>query len=387
MQFNFDQTTDRRNSSSLKWRTYDDDVLPLWVADMDFCSPEPVHSVLRRCIDQGIYGYSIDLPELKETVCSRMRVQQNWDLDPRDIVLLPGLVTGLNLVSRAFGSPGDGVLVNTPVYPPFLSAPINQGKQLQFSRQIHQSNQDKLVYEIDFKDLQNAINDRTQLFILCNPHNPTGRVFSRVELLQLTQICEQNDLVICSDEIHCDLILDSKPHISIAALDPAIADRTVTLIAPSKTFNLPGLGCSIAIITNPELRSRFKRAARGIVPHPNFPGMYAALAAYLECEDWRKELIAYLQGNRQLVTDFVSNRFEGIKATHPEATYLSWLDCREAGIGSEPAQFFLSKARVALNNGKEFGAGGEGFVRLNFGCPRSTLQQALEKMDRALSNR
>jgi len=386
MPTNFDEVIDRRSSSSLKWRVYDPDVLPLWVADMDFPSPEPVHAALRRCIEYGIYGYSIDLPELKETICSRLAALQDWDVAPDDIVLLPGLVTGLNLVSRAYGEPGDGILVNTPVYPPFLTAPANQGKRLQCSRQSLRTDSDFLHYEIDFDSIEETINPYTRVFILCNPHNPTGRIYSRDELFRIARICENHDLVLCSDEIHSDLLLGSESHLSIAAIDPAIARRCVTLLAPSKTFNLPGLGCSIAVITNPELRSRFKKAARGIVPDPNLLGMYAALAAYAECEDWRRELIEYLRENRRLVTDFVSQHLPEIRTTQPQATYLAWLDCNNISAGEDPAEFFLTKARVALNDGREFGPGGEGFVRLNFGCPRSTLREALERMDRALSS-
>ena len=348
MSYDFDQIVDRRNSDSAKWGYYDDDILPLWVADMDFVSPQPIIDAMRDRLDHGIFGYSRTPPELPEAICERMLRQQGWAIDPESILFIPGLVSGLNVVARAIGDRGDGVLVNTPVYPPFLSAPENQLRTLHAAEQSVSLRDGHLHYDIDFYVLGNATDGSSKLFILCNPHNPTGRAYTRDELLGMAELCAERDLVICSDEIHCDLLLDDAKHISIAALDPAIEARTITLLAPSKTYNIPGLGCSIAVIPNPELRARFEAASAGIVPHVNLLGLHAALAAYTQCDGWLNEMLAYLTANRNLVVDYVDQSLPGIRTTVPEATYLAWLDCREAGIEGSPYKFFLENAKVAL---------------------------------------
>lgn len=380
----FDVRVNRRGTDSLKWTKFDDDVIPLWVADMDFASPKPVIDALLKRVEEGVFGYGIDIPELKTAVCERLRAKHDWEVSPEAIVILPGLVTGLNVACRAIGEAGDGVLVNTPVYPPFLTAPTNQDRQLQAAQQARTVRNGELYYEPDIDAFEEAATPGTRLFILCNPHNPTGRIFDRSELLSQAEFCARHDIVICSDEIHCDLLLEERPHLSIAALDPEIERRTITLLAPSKTFNIPGLGCSIAVIPNPGLRSRFKAAASGIVPDVNVLGMYAARAAYSECEQWLAELKKYLRENRDFVVDFVKSRLPILHTTRPEATYLAWFDCRELRTEEGPFRFFLKNAKVAFNNGAYFGPGGEGFVRLNFGCPRSTLQEALGRMSNAL---
>jgi cystathionine beta-lyase len=308
-----------------------------------------------------------------------------WQINPEEIMFLPGLVSGLNLVCRAMGRPGEGVLVQTPVYPPFLTAPANHELKLETASLTHTIQGQTLHYEIDFEIFENAISPETRLFILCNPHNPVGRSYNCEELTRLAEICLRHNLVICSDEIHCDLLMGDTRHIPIASLSPEIANRSITLVAPSKTFNIPGLGCSFAIIRNPELRKRMERAAAGIIPHVNIMGYVAALAAYNEGNEWLEQLLAYLTANRDFVRDFVAEHLPGIRTTVPEATYLAWLDCRQANIDSNPYDFFLKKAKVALNDGARFGPEGEGFVRLNYGCPRSILQQALEQMQAALA--
>lgn len=370
----------------MKWSAYGEGVLPLWVADMDFAAPEPVIAALKARIEHGVFGYSVDLPELKAVVAERLLTRHNWNVSPEAVVLLPGLVSGLNVVCRAIGNEGDGVLVNTPVYPPFLMAPGNQGRNLQFFEQRLSRREHLLAYDVDFDAMASAITPETRLFILCNPHNPTGRAFTRKELEQIAEICARNDIVICSDEIHCDLMLGGAPHHSIAALDPEIGKRTITLIAPSKTFNIPGLACSMAIVEDPELRSRMRVASQGIVPHVNTLGMHASLAAYQSCDHWLAALLDYLTGNRDLLVQFVREQLPSLSITNPEATYLAWIDCRAAGFDNNPHRFFLKQARVALNDGRHFGSGGEGFVRLNFGCPRSVLMEALERMKSALES-
>jgi cystathionine beta-lyase len=385
MKYNFDQVIERRGTDGVKWHYYELDVLPLWVADMDFPSPEPIIKALQERAAHGIFGYALPPLELSEILCERMNRLHQWQINPEEIMFLPGLVSGLNLVCRAMGRPGEGVLVQTPVYPPFLTAPANHDLKLETARLTHTIQGQTLHYDIDFEIFENAISPETRLFILCNPHNPVGRSYNCDELTQLAEICLRHDLVICSDEIHCDLLMGDTRHIPIASLAPEIADRTITLVAPSKTFNIPGLGCSFAIIRNPELRQRMEKAAAGIIPHVNIMGYVAALAAYNEGNEWLEQLLAYLTANRDFVVDFVAEHLPGIRTTVPESTYLAWLDCREANIDGNSYEFFLKKAKVALNDGARFGAEGEGFVRLNYGCPRSILQQALEQMQAALA--
>ncbi len=386
MPYDFDHAPVRRGTDSLKWQRYGD-ALPLWVADMDFVSPEPVLAALHDRVTHGVFGYGAPPDELTETICARMADLYHWTVAPEQIVYLPGLVCGLNVVCRAVGEPGDEVLVQTPVYPPFLSAPGNQDRRLVTAELMAETRDGRLYYTFDDAAFEEAIDSRTRLFILCHPHNPVGRVFGIEELNRLATICERHDLTICSDEIHCDLLLDGRWHIPLATLSPEIAQRCITLMAPSKTFNIAGLGASFAIIQNPELRRRFKHALRGIVPDANILGLNAALAAYRHGGDWLRELLLYLAANRDYVVEYIARHLPGIRTTVPEATYLAWLDCRDAGLPGNPHQYFLNHAGVALNKGEDFGPGGEGFVRLNFGCPRALLAEGLERMRAALAER
>lgn len=381
---NFDQLVDRRGTDSGKWQWYGDDVLPLWVADMDFVSPQPVLDALQERINHGVFGYGSMPTELSNIICKRMEQRYNWPVSPKEIVYLPGLVCGLNAVCRATGEPGSSVLVQTPVYPPFLSAPGNHAQTLDVAQLTLVSNSNTIGYEIDFDAFEAAIKPTTRLFILCNPHNPIGRSYTADELAKLAEICIRHDLIICSDEIHCDLLLGDTQHQPLAQLVPEIKERCITLMAPSKTFNVPGLGCSFAIIQDVKLRKQFNRAAMGIVPHVNILGTVAAQAAYTHGGEWLEQLLAYLAANRDFVVDYVTKCLPGVRVTVPEATYLAWLDTREMGIEGNPHQFFMENAKVALNDGSTFGPGGEGFVRLNFGCPRATLEQALNQMREAL---
>lgn len=384
MQYNFDQVVDRRRTGSIKWKFYGDDVLPMWVADMDFPPPPPILTALHARVEVGDFGYELPSPALGERICERLQRRYNWSVTPDQIVYIPSLVTGLNAVCRAIGEPGDGVLVQTPVYPPFLTAPTNQGRVTQMAELEAVPNGRTFGYRVDYDRMNATVTDRTRLFILCNPHNPTGEAYSREELLRMAEFCERHDLIICSDEIHCDLLLGGTRHIPIATLAPDIAERTITLMAPSKTFNIPGLKASFAIVTNPTLRKRLMTAMEGIVPWLNSFALAAMEVAYRDCDDWLEALLAYLTANRTVVTEFVTNHMPWIRTTVPQATYLAWFDCRNAGIEGNPYEFFRREAQVALNDGIPFGAGGEGFVRLNFGCPRTLLLEGLERMKAAL---
>lgn len=384
MSYDFDSVIDRRCRDASKWKNYGDDILPLWVADMDFQSPEVVIEAIQERAAHGVFGYTRPPAELYDVICARMQRLYQWLVTPEDILFLPGLVCGLNVVCRATGRPGQNVLMQTPIYPPFLSAPGYQGLGLDIAPLTYTTRANTLYYEIDEEVFEAAITPQTCLFTLCNPHNPIGRSYTPAELGRLAEICLRHDLIICADEIHADLMLDGTRHTPIASLSPEIAQRCITLHAPSKSFNLPGLGCGFAIIQNPDLRRQIEQAKAGIVPGINIMGLVAALAAYTEGESWLSELRCYLTHNRDFLIEYVAEHLPDIRTTAPEATYLAWLDCRRASIEGNPFEFFLKQARVAFNDGAHFGVAGEGFVRLNFGCPRPILTQALEQVKTAL---
>ncbi len=376
--FDFDTPVDRRNTASVKWDRYRGrDVVPMWVADMDFQAPPAVLEALSDHVRHGVFGYTYPSAELTATVVAMLKDRHNWPVKPEWLVWLPGLVTGINVACRAVGSAGDAVMTATPVYPPFLSAPSLGGRDL--IDVLH--TEETMRYGFDFGVLEKAVTSKTKLFLLCNPQNPTGRVFSKDELLKLADICLRHGVVICSDEIHCDLVLDAdKNHVSLAALDETIAARTITLLAPSKTYNIPGLGCSVAVIPDKGLRAAFRRTMDGIVPHVNAAGLVAALAAWRDSDNWRLALLDYLRGNRELVKNFILQT-SGLNMSHVEATYLAWIDCRKLPV-ENPAAFF-EEAGVGLSDGRDFGA--PGFVRLNFGCCRALLSEVLTRMTLGLS--
>ena len=388
MSSTFANTPNRRAFHSAKWSVYDEDVLPMWVADMDFASPQPIVDALAARIQHGNFGYGLPPKELGEAICARMEQLYGWQVTPDQIVYLPGLVSGLNAVARSIGKAGDGVLATTPVYGPFLSSPANQGRALHVAELAKVTTDHTLRYEIDFDAFQSAIRPNTKLFMLCHPHNPIGRAWNVDELASMAEICAGHDMVICSDEIHCDLLLDGTVHTPLAALDPEIAARTITLMAPSKTFNVPGLGMSFAIVQNEALRKQMEKGMAGIVPNTNLLGYTAALAAYTQCDDWLDDMRVQLTANRDMVTDFVKENLPGIRVTVPEATYLSWLDCTSLAIPDSfdsPADFFMKEAKVAMNDGAWFGKGGAGFVRLNFGTSPELLMEGLTRIQRAVA--
>lgn len=346
---------------------------------MDFAAPPAVIRALHERVDHGVYGYTLPPDELVAAIQAKLMRLANWAIQPDWIVWLPGLVTGLNVACRAAGDDGDEVMTATPVYPPFLSAPRNSRRRLVAVPLVQQDSR----WTFDFGRIEAAITPRTQLFLLCNPHNPVGRSYTREELATLAGICERHDILICSDEIHAGLVLDpDKPHVPAATLSPEVAARTITLRAPSKTFNLPGLGCSYAVISDVRLRARFKRAMEGIVPHVNLFGFTAALAAYRDSHDWHMALLDYLRGNRDLLEREIA-AVPGLSMSHVEATYLAWIDTRPAGIDN-PVKYF-EDAGVGLSDGKDFA--GPGFVRLNFGCPQSLLVEAVRRMRTGVERR
>jgi cystathionine beta-lyase len=383
MPYDFDRIVDRRHTESNKWHKFPPDVLPLWVADMDFPSPEPVIRALRERVEHGIFGYGVEQPEFHQVMHDRFLKRFGWSVAPEAMVLLPGVIPGFNTACRALGGPGDGVLMMLPVYPPILRLPGNVGMSRDGAALLRGSDG---RYTIDFEALERAITPRTRMFLLCNPHNPVGRVFTHEELLRMADICLRHDLVICADEVHGDLVYSGHRHVPIASLSPEIEARTITLMAPSKTYNLAGLKCSLAVIPNRALREKFTAARADMVQAVNILGYTAMLAAYRDGQPWLDELLRYLESNRDFVVGYARANFPGVEMGVPEGTYLAWLDCRRARIpNNDPFTFFLESGRVALNDGTTFGPGGEGFVRLNFGCPRPLLTQGLERMRTALA--
>lgn len=378
MAYDFDSIPDRTGTGSLKWEKYaGKEILPFWVADMDFYSAPEIREHLQRRLDHGIFGYTLAPATTVEAVQNYLQRNYQWQVPAEQFLWFPGLVPALNIACRAYCEEGDEVIVFGPVYPPFLLAPGFAGRKVVNIPLILENDR----WTIDFERFESSITAKSKLLLLCNPHNPGGTVFTREELLKLGEICERHDLVICSDEIHCDLVLEQdQKHIPYGSLSPELAQRTITLMAPSKTYNLPGLACAFGIFPNERIRNKFSLAARGIITEVNLFGYAGCEAAYNYGEPWRLELLDYLRGNRDRIYAFLQERYPQV-GTHPmAATYLAWLDIRKLGL-KDPAGHF-EKHGIALSDGKMFG--GEGFLRLNFGCPRARLEEGLQRLGSGL---
>ena len=384
MRFDFTTSANRAGTDSQKWQKYaGKDILPMWVADMDFQSAPAIVEALHRRVDHGIFGYARPVKSTVDAIVEAMQARYQWKIDPAWIVWLPGLVVGLNVTAQAFAAAGEDVVTLAPVYPPFMSAPKNSGRNSVTVPWAPNATGDR--WEIDWEALERAISPQSKVFFLCNPHNPLARVWRRSELEQLAEFCLRHNLVLCSDEIHCDLILDpSLPHVPTALLGEDIAARTVTLMAPSKTYNVPGLGTSLAIIPDAMRRARFVRATAGIVAEVTCLGFTACEAAYRDCEPWRQGLLATLRSNRDAMLSFLARELPMIRVEAPiEATYLAWLNVSALGLPDPIAHF--EAHGVGLSDGAFFGAKRGTHVRLNFGCTRATLDEALRRMKRAVS--
>jgi cystathionine beta-lyase len=383
MTFNFDTLPDRRGTDSQKWQKFAGrDVLPMWVADMDFMSAPAIVQAIQRRAAHGIFGYARPVKSTVDAVVGALAARYKWEIDPSWIVWLPGLVVGLNVAIRAFTEPGDEVLSLSPIYPPFTMAPKGQGR---VAKSVPLAlDTDAGRWEIDWDALKAAVTPRTKVLLFCHPHNPVARVWTRAELTKVSEFCAQHDLFLCSDEIHCDLLLEpGAVHEPIGVVAPGETARTATFMAPSKTFNVPGLGASFAIIPDASLRAQYVRAAAGIVAEVNVFGYVACEAAYRDGEPWRQELITYLRGNRDYLLDFVAREIPGVRVEAPiEATYLAWLNVAELDLDN-PAKYFEAGG-VGLSDGVPFGAEPGTHVRINFGCPRSILTEGLSRMRAAV---
>lgn len=369
----FDRIIDRRGTWSSKWEKYAGrDVLPFWVADMDFPAPRFILDALRRRIDHEILGYTRTPATLVDAFRAWLVRNYGWSVPESWLVWIPGVVTGFNLAARATAVSGGSILIPTPVYYPFLEVPQNSGQQGIEVPLV----KDGRRWVMDFDALERAVQPSTRILLFCNPQNPTGRAYTEAELRQLAEFCLRHDLVLCSDEIHCQLVLDpDATHTPIATLAPEIADRTITLYAATKAYNIPGLTCAVAVIPNLELRQRFKAAQAGIVPSVGPLELVASEAAFADTGPWLPELLDYLRGNHERLAEVAGERM-----TPVEATYLAWLDVRDLGLDN-PGAWFESHG-LGLSDGAAFG--GPGFVRFNFGCPRALLERGLERLEAAL---
>lgn len=380
---NFDQVIERRGTDSIKWNYYDEDILPMWIADMDFRSPQPVIDALHERVDHGIFGYGCPPEGLKEAIIAHLGDRQDWHVSEDDISFISGVVTGFNHAIYSLTEPGDKVLIQTPVYPPFLMAPALAGRERVENSLIRCADG---RYEIDFDDFEEKCASGVRLFVLCTPHNPVGRVFTGEELTQMGEICLRYGIKICSDEIHADLIFSGYKHIPTASISKEVSDITVTYFAPSKTFNIAGFSTSVYVTQNKDLRKSLSQSMSMLLGHPNILGLYAAQAAYRYGRPWLNEALQYLESNRDYLVETIDKALPGVSMWKPEGTFLGWLDCRGLDLERSPHLFFLEEAKVGLNDGEHFGNDGKGFVRMNFGCPRALLEEGLDRMKVAINN-
>ncbi len=371
----------RIGTDSIKWSLYPEDVLPLWVADMDFTSPPEVIAALEQRVKHGVFGYANESRKLAELIVERMERLYAWKIKVEDVLLVPGVISGFNLAIQTLAQPGDAIVIQPPIYPPFFGAAGNAGVD---EIQCPLENDANGRYEINFDRLSKTLGGQSKLLLFCNPHNPVGKVYSRDDLESIMALSVKNEIWICSDEIHSDLVYPGNRHIPIASLSKEAGQRTATLIAPSKTYNLAGLDCSVLICENAEMMQKIKCARRGLMGGVNLLGATAAIAAYQHGQPWLDEVLRTLQLNRDFLSEFIASKIPGVKMTKPQATYLAWLDCRGVELEMEAYDFFLKNAKVALNRGADFGGDGKDFVRLNFGCHRRILEEALERMANAL---
>jgi cysteine-S-conjugate beta-lyase len=384
---NFDQIVSRRQTNSEKWTHYPEDVLPFWVADMDFPAPPAILEALHISVSHGVFGYESLTKTLRETIADRMEKLYGWKVDTQAILATPGIVSGFNAAAMAYCEPGEGYLIQPPVYMPFNHLQHNHGFIRQEALLELSFEGNELHYKVDWDAFNagfNSLNSKTRIFLLCSPHNPTGQVYSKEELLRMAEICIKEDVVIVSDEIHSEILLGKNSHTPIASLSPEIANRSVTLIAPSKTFNIPGLFCGFAIIPNSNLRANYIKAMERMTLHVNSLGLIAAQTAFSgACDEWLKDLRSYLTSNRDFIVGYIKENIPEILTTVPDATYLAWFDC--SGLKkSDPYKFFLKYAKVAMNDGAAFGTGGKGFVRFNFGTSKRLVAEGLERMKKAV---
>lgn len=371
-----------RRRTSIKWQAYGPEVLPAWIADMDYEMAPPIRAALEGMLARGDLGYpqSYAANGLDEVFCARMLQRYQWQVAPRQVEFFSDVVQIIYLSLLTLTEPGDGIVIQTPIYPPFLSAVAETERRAD----ICPLTQHAQGYQIDFDALVRNVDTRTRMLLLCHPHNPTGRAYTRAELEGLAAIVLRHDWVVVSDEIHADLMLDERRHIPFASLSDEIAARTITLTSSSKPFNIAGLCLAVAVFGSDELRRKFMRIPAHVRGGRSALGIAATHAAWTAGEPWLEATLTQLRANRAYVAQYVTAHWPAVAHTPPEATFLAWLDCRQLKLGMEPQRFFLERAKVALGDGLAFGAAGEGFVRLNFATSPAILHEMLARMDGAL---
>ncbi|MBC7979566.1 MAG: putative C-S lyase [Armatimonadetes bacterium] len=378
MIFDFDTVVRRRATGSIK---YDRKPAldPFWVADMDFVSAPVILQALHQRVDHGIFGYSQAHRGVIDSIRMYLGNRRKVELDEDHLIHLGGLVPALSLAARAFCKDGAELMTCTPVYPPFLNVHRDVGAKLLTVDHVFINDR----WEFDWEKMEQAVSERTRIFLLCNPQNSLGRVFSQAEIVKLAEFCERHGMILVSDEIHCDLIFDEQatPHYSALELPAHLAKLSITMLSPSKTWNIAGLGYAFAIIPDDSVRRKFSAARGHTLAEINALAYYAAEAAYKDGESWRLELIEYLRENRDTLVKFINHECEGLSIHSPEATYLAWIDARQLGVDN-PANFFEQEAGLFLSDGVLFGW--PGYVRFNFGCPRTRMLEGLEKMKAAI---
>ncbi len=387
MHHNFDEPLNRENTHSVK---YDlrrklfgrEDVIPMWVADMDFKAPPAVASAIQQRASHEVYGYSFHPESFFQAAIRWTQRRYQWQVQSNWLTFTPGIVPGVNLALLALTQPGDKVMIQPPVYFPFFHAIHNNNRQLVENRLILKNGR----YHVDLEDFEHQLKNGVQLFILSNPHNPGGSVWTRQELKAMGELCIRYGATIIADEIHSDIVFSGHHYIPMASISDQIADHTITFIAPSKTFNVAGLATSVGIIPNARLRKAFNHMVTSIhLNKGNIFGTVALEAAYNHGDQWLDELLEYLQGNLQVIEQYTRHRLDGIDLVRPEGTFLAWLDCRNLPIDNDKINaFMIDQARVGLNDGASFGENGRGFQRLNFGCPRHTLEKVLTHIEQAI---
>jgi cystathionine beta-lyase len=389
MNYDFDKVIERRRTNSAKWdgvlnRFGDKDVLPMWVADMDIKAPPPVIEALKKRAEEGIFGYPLRPPSYYNTFIDWTRRHHDWNVEKDWLTFSPGVVTGLSVMILALSRPGDGVLVQPPVYYPFFELIENNGRQVVNNPLVLKGGR----YHMDFEDLEKRAGDNVKLMILCSPANPVGRVWKEEDIRSVGEFCLKNNVILISDEIHSDIVYPKFKHTPTAAISKDLAQITITCMAPSKTFNLAGLQSSAIIIPDRDLRKRYNQFLKNVhIDLDNVFGMAAFESAYKFGQDWLTEFLLYLHKNLEFTKKYFEERIPRINVIEPEATYLVWLDCRGLGLNNrELKDFMIKEAKVGLDDGPIFGQGGEGFQRLNIACPRKTLEKGLKRIEAAVND-
>lgn len=380
----FDEIVNLRNTDSKKWNFYPEDVIPMWIADTDFKCPKPITDALVQRAEIGIFGYPYLTNSFNLAVQNWMRKRFNWNIEENWVEYVVAVVPGLVNAIQAFTNPGDKVLINSPVYHPFHSIIGNCGRTKIISSLIYKDG----TWSLDFEDMENKLRDtRVKLFLLCNPHNPVGRVYTREELMRIAKMCLENNVIVVSDEIHSDLVYEGHTHIPFSSLSDEIRENSLTFINPSKTFNVPGLRTAAAIVPNKKLRDTFSNTLESNRANcRNSFGLIAFETAYNQCDYYADQMVKYLQSNFEYLLKYFTEKIPKIKVSKAEATYLIWLDCSELDMSPEElSDFMVRNAKVAMNSGSSFGKEGNNFMRMNIACPKSTLEEALRRIEEAVN--